>query len=143
MVFQAGVLGAGAALRGAGGVVTLGNLEGDRGLSNGGRRMSLVAFTPRAEQSLLDILGNAQRLEESLLVVDMHDGTVQLVIKSAGELEELQRDVDLVGPFRVPIAGQETTLFVRESEPAPNGTYELDYCAVGGQPCFQVRPAAD
>ena len=105
--------------------------------------MSLVAFTPRAEQSLLDILGDAQRLEESLLVVDMHDGAVQLVIKSAGELEELQRDVDLVGPFRVPIAGQETTLFVREREPAPNGIYELDYCAVGGQPCFQVRPAAD
>ena|SRR5512145_3047404 len=105
--------------------------------------MSLVAFTPRAEQSLLDILGDAQRLEESLLVVDMHDGEVQLVIKSAGELEELQRDVELVGPFRVPIAGQETTLFVRENEPAPNGVYELDYYAVGGRACFQIRPTAD
>lgn len=105
--------------------------------------MSLVAFTPRAEQSLLDILGDAQRLEESLLVVDMHDGEVQLVIRNAGEIEELQRDVDLVGPFWVPIAGQETMLFVRENETAPNGVYEVDYFACGGQPCFQVRPAVD
>ena len=105
--------------------------------------MSLVAFTPRAEKSLLDILGASNRLEESLLVVDMHDGEVQLVIKSAGELEELQRDVELVGPFRVPIAGQETTLFVREKEPAPNGVYELDCYAVGGRNCFQIRAAAE
>ena len=42
--------------------------------------MSLVAFTPRAEKSLLDILGASNRLEESLLVVDMHDGQVQLVV---------------------------------------------------------------
>ena len=105
--------------------------------------MSLVAFTPRAEQSLLDILGDAQRLEESLLVVDMHDGEVQLVIRSAGEIEELQRDVDLVGPFRVPIGGQETVLFVREGQPAPNGVYEVDYYACGGQPCFQLRTAVD
>jgi hypothetical protein len=105
--------------------------------------MSLVAFTPRAEQSLVDILGDAQRLEESLLVVDMHDGEVQLVIRDVDEIEELQRDVDLVGPFRVPIAGQETVLFVRENEPAPNGVYEVDFYACGGQPCFQLRPVAD
>jgi hypothetical protein len=104
--------------------------------------MSLVAFTPRAEKSLLDILGESKRLDESLLVVDMHDGEAQLIIKSSGELDELQRDVDLVGPFWVPIAGQETMLFVRESDPAPNGIYELDSLAVGGQNCFQVRPCA-
>ena len=104
--------------------------------------MSLVAFTPRAEKSLLDILGESKRLDESLLVVDMHDGEAQLIIKSSGELDELQRDVDLVGPFWVPIAGQETMLFVRENDPAPSGIYELDSLAVGGQNCFQVRPCA-
>ena len=105
--------------------------------------MSLVAFTPRAEKGVLDILGESKRLEESLLVVNMCDGEVQLSIKGTEELEQLQRDVEMIGPFRVPLGGQETTIFVRETQPAPNGVYELDYYACGGRNCFQLRAPHD
>ncbi|MFQ5599043.1 MAG: hypothetical protein ACE5G2_00660 [Candidatus Krumholzibacteriia bacterium] len=105
--------------------------------------MSLVEFTPRAEKNLLDILGDSDRLEETLLVVDMCGGEAQLSFKNGRELDELQRDVEMVGPFRVPIGGRETTLFVRENEPAPSGVYELDYYARGGRRCFQIRTPAE
>jgi len=105
--------------------------------------MSLVAFTPRAEKSLLDQLGTSRRLDETLLVVEMREGEVELSIKSAAELEQLQRDVEMIGPFRVPLGGEETTVFVREAEPAPNGVYEVDYYACGGRNCFQIRAMTD
>jgi hypothetical protein len=108
--------------------------------------MSQVAFTERAEQSLLDILGESTRLDETLVIVDivdMNEDEVRLSFRSEQEIEQLQRDVDMVGPFRVPIAGHETTLFVRENSPAPNGVYELDYYACGGRACFQIRTTED
>lgn len=105
--------------------------------------MSQVAFTPRAEKSLLDILGESTNLDTTLVIVDMNEEEVQLSFRSEREIEQLQRDVDMVGPFRVPIAGHEATLFVRERKPAPNGVYELDYYAVGGRACFQIRGIDD
>ena len=105
--------------------------------------MSQVAFTERAEKSLLDILGESTRLDETLVIVDMNGDEVRLSFRNEHEIEQLQRDVDMVGPFRVPIAGQETTLFVRENSPAPNGVYELDYYACGGRACFQIRTSEE
>jgi hypothetical protein len=107
-----------------------------------GVTMSLVAFTPRAEKNLLDILGASRSLEETLLVVEMREGGVELSIKSSADLEQLQRDVEMIGPFRVPLGGEETTVFVREPEPVPNGIYEVDYFACGGRNCFQIRDTA-
>ena len=103
--------------------------------------MSMVEFTPRAEKSLLDILGQESRPENSLLVVDMSQGDVQLSFKNPDDLESLQRDVDMVGPFRVPIGGQKMSLFVRDGESAVGGVVELDYAAYEGKRCFQIRAA--
>ncbi len=103
--------------------------------------MSLVAFTQRAEQSLLNIL--SERLDDTLLIVDVREEEVQLSFKNEREIESLQRNVEMIGPFRVPLGERETTMFVRERQPAPNGVYELDYFACGGPPCFQLRSAED
>ena len=103
--------------------------------------MSLVAFTQRAEQSLLDIL--SERLDDTLLIVDVREEEVQLTFKNEREIESLQRNVEMIGPFRVPLGERETTMFVRERQPAPNGVYELDYFACGGAPCFQLRSTED
>jgi hypothetical protein len=106
--------------------------------------MALVEFTPRAEQSVLELL-NRQN-ESALLVVDMSHEDVELSFKSTNEMLLLQRDVDLVGPFRVPIGGQEMSLFVRERDATTGGVYEVDFAAVGGENRFQIReraPAAE
>ena len=102
--------------------------------------VALVEFTSRAEKSLLEILGKTKRLDETLLVVEMGDHEAQLSVKNSDELSRLQRDIDLVGPFRVPIGGEEISLFVREFESSAGGRYELDYYACGGRRCFQIRP---
>jgi len=101
--------------------------------------VALVEFTERAERSLLEILGKTKRLEETLLVVEMGDGEAQLSVKPSGDLMSLQRDIDLVGPFRVALGGAEVPMFVRESEVNGGGRYELDYYACGGRTCFQIR----
>ena len=101
--------------------------------------MALVEFTERAEQSLLEILGRTKRLDETLLVVEMNDGEAQLSVKSSEDLTRLQRDIDLVGPFRMDFGGQTVSVFVRESEACVTGRYELDYYACGGRKCFQIR----
>ena len=103
--------------------------------------MSLVAFTQRAEKSLLEIF--SERLDDTLLIVDMRDEEVQLSFKNEREIESLQRNVEMIGPFRVPLGERETTMFVREPEPACEGVYELDYYACGGRPCFQLRATKD
>ena len=104
--------------------------------------MAGIEFTSRAEQSLLEILGKTKRLDETLLVVEMHDHEVQLSVKGTDDLERLQRDPDMVGPFRVPIGGEEVSLFVRDEEPSVGGLYELDFYSCGGRRCFQIRPLA-
>jgi len=101
--------------------------------------VALVEFTERAEQSLLEILGRTKRLDETLLVVEMNDGEAQLSVKSSEDLTRLQRDIDLVGPFRMDFGGQTVSVFVRESETCVTGRYELDYYACGGRKCFQIR----
>ena len=101
--------------------------------------MALVEFTPRAEQSVLELL--ERQNESRLLVVDMSHDDVELSFKSTNEMLLLQRDVDLVGPFRVPIGGQEMSLFVREGE-TTGGVYEVDYAAVGGENRFKIRERA-
>jgi len=61
-------------------------------------------------------------------------------VKTAADIEQLQRDLDMMGPFRVPIGDVEVSLFVRDVDSCRGGPYELDYNACGGQPCFQIRP---
>jgi hypothetical protein len=110
--------------------------------------MALVEFTPRAEQSVLELLGRQN--DDALLVVDMSREEVELSFKSTNEMLLLQRDVDLVGPFRVPIGGHEMSLFVRErdamsGDAMPGSVYQVDYAAVGGENRFRIRerdPAA-
>lgn len=101
--------------------------------------MALVELTPRAEKSLLELLGKSNRLEDSLLVVDMHDPEAQLSVKPRVDLARLQSNIEMIGPFRVPIGSEEVSLFVREREIAVGGRYELDYYACGGRRCFQIR----
>ncbi len=102
--------------------------------------MGKVEFTNQAERNLLEILGKENKLEETLLVVEMHDREAHLSVKSAADLVKLQRDIDVIGPFRVPLGGEEVSLFVRDSNLATGGLYELDYNSCGGHPCFQIRP---
>lgn len=101
--------------------------------------MALVEFTERAERSLLEILGRTKRLDATCLVVEMHDREAQLSVKTSDDLGRLQSDIDLVGPFRVPIGGEVVSLFVREPETAVGGRYELDYNSYGGRSYFQIR----
>jgi hypothetical protein len=101
--------------------------------------VALVEFTERAERSLLEILGKTKRLDATCLVVEMHDHEAQLSVKTNDDLSILQSDIDLVGPFRVPIGGEVVSLFVRESETSVGGRYELDYYSGGGRNCFQIR----
>jgi len=104
--------------------------------------MSMVAFTQRAERNLLDLL--SKRLDDSLLVVDVRDEEeVHLTFKNQREIQSLQRNVEMIGPFRVPLGERETTMFVCEREPAPEGVYELDYYACGGRASFQLRSTKD
>jgi len=104
--------------------------------------VALVEFTRRAEQSILEILNQTGQRDESLLVVDMGegDGEAQLSVQPSGEWPRLQRDVDLVGPFRVEVGGAEMALFVREPRAVQPGRYELDYAVSGGAGCFRIRP---
>lgn len=104
--------------------------------------MALVVFTPRAAQSVREILGNQERLEGKLLVVEMSDQQAQLSVKTMAELVQLQSDVEMIGPFRIPIGDDEISLFVREPQSDIDGPYELDYFAVGGQASFQIRTRA-
>lgn len=103
--------------------------------------MALVEFTPRAAQSVREILGNHERLEDKLLVVEMNDQEAQLSVKTTAELVQLQSDVEMIGPFRIPIGEDEISLFVREPESIDGGPYELDYFAVGGRASFQIIKA--
>ena len=105
--------------------------------------MARVEFTSRAEQSILDLLGNAQSLEEALLVVEVakDEGEASLSVhRTVGEKERLQRDINVVGPFRVALGGERVSVFVRGPEQGATGRYELDYYACGGRKCFQIRP---
>ena len=102
--------------------------------------MALIEFTPRAAQSVREILENDARLEEKLLVVEMSSQEAQLWVKTSAELVQLQSDVEMIGPFRIPIGDDEVSLFVREPETTDGGPYELDYCAVGGRASFQIKP---
>jgi hypothetical protein len=102
-----------------------------------------VEFTSRAEQSILDLLGHAQSLEEALLVVEVakDEGEASLSVhRTVGEKERLQRDINVVGPFRVALGGERVSVFVRGPEQGATGRYELDYYACGGRKCFQIRP---
>ena len=103
--------------------------------------MAALEFTDQAEKSLLEILGNQLRLDETLLVVEMHDREAHLSVKSSNDLVKFQRDLDMVGPFRVPLGGEEVSLFVRDSMLPGGGRFDLDFNSCGGRPCFQLRRA--
>ena len=101
--------------------------------------MSLVSFTQGAEQAVLDILGDVKQLDETLIIVDVSGERVHVRFEDIGTLKQLQRDVELVGPFRTRIAGEETTFFVRDHRPTQDCFYELDYCVSGNRRGFLVR----
>ena len=98
--------------------------------------MARVEFTSRAEENILGMVG-ADRLDQTLLVVDVGEGEAQLSVhRTTEEWERLQRDIEMVGPYRVPIGGERIAVFVR----GPEGHYEVDYYACGGRTCYQIRP---
>jgi hypothetical protein len=103
--------------------------------------VALVELTPRAEKSLLEILRKTKRLDQALLVVDMGEGAgeAQLSVKTHDDFGILQRDLDMVGPFRIALGSEEVAVFVREPETTVGGRYELDYYSCGGRACFQIR----
>ncbi len=103
--------------------------------------MALVELTPRAEKSLLEIL-STKRLDDTLLVVEMIEGEreAHLSVKTSEDLRSLQRNIEMVGPFRLPLGSEEVALFVSEPHTSVGGRYELDYYSCGGRNCFQIRP---
>jgi hypothetical protein len=103
--------------------------------------VALVELTERAEKSLLEILGKTKRLDQTLLVVDMGEGEgeAQLSVKTQDDFLDLQRDIEMIGPFRITLGSEKVAVFVRESERVTGGRYELDYYACGGRACFQIR----
>jgi len=105
--------------------------------------VALVEFTSRAEQSIREILETTSGLEQALLVVDIvaEEGEAQLSVhRTTAEWQRLQSDIQVVGPFRLSLGGENVSVFVREPETAVQGRYELDYYACGGRKCFQIRP---
>ena len=105
--------------------------------------MSVVEFTPRAVQNVIDILGQSKRSSENtILLVDVHQEEAELSFRQKNEVVEMQRDLDVMGPFRVPVGEVEMSLFVRDQQPDRGGRIELDALAVGGQSNFQIRGAA-
>ena len=100
--------------------------------------MPLVEFTPQAEKGLINLLTESKRTENTLLVVDATDHGAQLSLKDPQDLDQLQRDVDTVGPFRVPIGDLEMSLFVRERQARVGDFYEIDYLR-GNEARFEIR----
>jgi hypothetical protein len=106
--------------------------------------MSVVEFTPRAVQDVLDILGQSNRCsEDTFLLVEVQEEAAEISFRQADEVVEMQRDLDVMGPFLVPVGEVEMSLFVRDSDPDRGGRIELDSLAVGGQCNFQIRGIAD
>jgi hypothetical protein len=102
--------------------------------------VALVEITERAERSLLEIFGKTnKRLDTTCIVVDLHERDAQLAVKTSDDLGQLQSDIDLVGPFRVPIGSEIVRLFVREPAASTGNRYELDYYSYGGRGSFQIR----
>ena len=103
--------------------------------------MALVELTERAERSLLEILGKTKRLDQTLLVVDLGEGEgeAQLSVKTHEDYGHLQRDLEMIGPFRIMLGSERVAVFVRESVAVTGGGYELDYYSCGGRNCFQIR----
>jgi len=102
--------------------------------------MSVVEFTPRAARNVLDILGQSQGTsEDTFLLVEVQEEEAEISFRQVDEVIDMQRDLDVMGPFRVPVGEHEMSLFVRDSQPDRGGRIELDALAVGGQCNFQVR----
>lgn len=106
--------------------------------------MSVVEFTPRAVQNVLDILGQSKRSsEDTFLLVEVQEQEAEISFRQSDEVVEMQRDLDVMGPFRVPVGEIEMSLYVRDSQPDRGGRIELDTLAVGGQCNFQIRGVCD
>ena len=102
--------------------------------------MSVVEFTPRAVQSVMDILGRSKRSSENtILLVDVHQEQAEVSFRQENEVTEMQRDLDIMGPFLVPVGEVEMPLFVRDRQPDRGGRIELDALAVGGGCSFHIR----
>jgi hypothetical protein len=106
--------------------------------------MSVVEFTPRAVQNVLDILGQSQRSsEDTFLLVEVQEEEAEISFRRVDEVVDMQRDLDVMGPFRVPVGEVEMSMFVRDSDADRGGRIELDSLAVGGQGNFQIRGVGD
>jgi len=102
--------------------------------------MSVVEFTPRAVQNVLDILGQSKSSSDnSFLLVECQAEEAEVSFRQFDEVVEMQRDLDVMGPFRVPVGEVEMSLFVRDRHADRGGRIELDALAVGGQCNFQIR----
>ena len=102
--------------------------------------MSVVEFTPRAVQNVIDILGQSKRSSENtILLVDVHQEEAEVSFRQKNDVDEMQRDLDVMGPFRVPVGKVEMSLFVRDRHPDRGGRIELDALAVGGGCNFHIR----
>lgn len=102
--------------------------------------MSIVEFTPRAARSVIDILGQSKRSSENtILLVDVHQEQAEVSFRRHDEVTEMQRDLDVMGPFLVPVGEVEMSLFVRNRQTNNGGRIELDALAVGGGCNFHIR----
>ena len=102
--------------------------------------MSVVEFTPRAVQNVLHILGQSKGSSDNkFLLVECQGEEAAVSVPQVDEVVEMQRDLDVMGPFRVPVGEVEMSLFVRDRREGRDGRIELDALAVGGQGNFQVR----
>lgn len=102
--------------------------------------MSVVEFTPRAVRNVLDRLGQTEcTSEDTFLLVEVQEEEAEISFRHADEVVDMQRDLDVMGPFRVPVGEVEMSLFVRDAHPDRGGRIELDSLAVGGQCNFQIR----
>ena len=105
--------------------------------------MSVVEFTPRAVQNVLDILDQSKSSSDnSFILVECRAEEAEISFRQFDEVVDMQRDLDVMGPFRVPVGEVEMSLFVRDQQPDRGGRIELDALAVGGQCNFQIRGAA-
>jgi hypothetical protein len=100
--------------------------------------MSVVEFTPRAVRNLLNILGKSKSsVENKFLLVECQGEEAEVSFPKVDEIVAMQRDLDVIGPFRVPVGEVEMSLFVRDRQEGRGGRIELDALAVGGEGDFQ------
>lgn len=98
--------------------------------------MSLIVLTARAEVALTKLL--ADRQEECLIVVDIDRHEAQVSLRALQDLQRLQQDIEMVGPFWVSVDSKDACMFVRTHPKTDCTRFELDRCDLD-RSIFQVR----